>query len=62
MSSTKPNICWTSSRRGSRLEHVKLGFKWKNIAFAKTRYKQGDELVLLENRGTTFSIGAEYIY
>ena len=42
--------------------HVKLGFKWKNIAFAKKRYQQGDELVLLENRGTSFSIGAEYIY
>jgi outer membrane receptor protein involved in Fe transport len=43
-------------------EHVKIGFKWKNIAFAKKRYQQGDELVLLENRGTSFSIGAEYIY
>jgi outer membrane receptor protein involved in Fe transport len=43
-------------------EHVKLGFKWKNIAFAKKRYQQGDELVLLENRGTSFSISAEYIY
>ncbi len=43
-------------------DHVKLGFKWRNIAFAKEQYKQGDELVLLENRGTTVSIGAEYIY
>ena len=42
--------------------HVKLGLKWKNIAFAQKRYKQGDQLVLLENRGTTVSIGAEYIY
>ena len=30
-------------------EHVKLGFKWKNIAFAKIRYQQSSELVLLEN-------------
>ncbi|MGB5524124.1 MAG: outer membrane beta-barrel protein [Polyangiales bacterium] len=43
-------------------EHVKLGFKWKNIALARRRYKQGDELTFLENRGTTVSIGAEYIY
>ena len=43
-------------------DHVKLGFKWKNIAFAKKRYQQGNELVLLENVGTTVSIGAEYIY
>jgi outer membrane receptor protein involved in Fe transport len=43
-------------------EHVKLGFKWKNIAFARKRYQQGNELVLLENRGTSVSIAAEYIY
>ncbi len=43
-------------------QHVKLGFKWKNIALARRRYKQGDELTFLENRGTTVSIGAEYIY
>jgi hypothetical protein len=43
-------------------EHVKLGLKWKNIAFAKQRYKQGNELVFTENFGTTVSIGAEYIY
>jgi hypothetical protein len=42
--------------------HVKLGLKWKNIAFAKQRYEQGGTLVLLENYGTTVSIGAEYIY
>ncbi len=42
--------------------HVKIGFKWKNIAFARKRFKQGDEEVLLVNRGTTVSIGAEYIY
>jgi outer membrane receptor protein involved in Fe transport len=42
--------------------HVKIGLKWKNIAFAKKRFKQGGELVLLENFGTTVSIGAEYIY
>lgn len=42
--------------------HVKIGLKWKNIAFAKKRFKQGGELVLLENYGTTVSIGAEYIY
>jgi hypothetical protein len=42
--------------------HVKLGFKWKNIAFARKRFQQGNELVLVENRGTSFSIGAEYIY
>ena len=42
--------------------HVKLGLKWKNIAFAKQRYQQGSELVLLENFGTSVSIGAEYIY
>jgi len=42
--------------------HVKIGFKWKNIAFAKKRFQQGNELVLVENRGTTFRIGAEYIY
>jgi hypothetical protein len=42
--------------------HVKIGLKWKNIAFARGRYKQGDELVLLTNFGTTVSIGAEYIY
>jgi hypothetical protein len=43
-------------------DHVKLGLKWKNIAFAKRRFQQGDELVLLENVGTSVSIGAEYIY
>jgi outer membrane receptor protein involved in Fe transport len=43
-------------------EHVKVGFKWKNIALARRRYKQGNELTFLENRGTTVSIGAEYIY
>jgi len=43
-------------------EHVKIGFKWKNISFARKRYEQGNQLVLLENRGTSFSIGAEYIY
>ena len=43
-------------------EHVKLGFKWKNIAFAKIRYQQANELVLLENLGTTVSVSAEYIY
>jgi hypothetical protein len=42
--------------------HLKVGFKWKNIAFAKKRFQQGNELVLVENRGTSFSIGAEYIY
>jgi hypothetical protein len=42
--------------------HVKLGLKWRNIAFAKQRYEQGSELVLLENFGTSVSIGAEYIY
>jgi outer membrane receptor protein involved in Fe transport len=42
--------------------HVKLGLKWKNIAFAKKRYEQGGELVLLQNYGTTVSISAEYIY
>ena len=42
--------------------HVKIGFKWKNIAFARKRFEQGGELVLNQNRGTTFSIGAEYIY
>jgi outer membrane receptor protein involved in Fe transport len=43
-------------------DHVKLGFKWKNIAFAKKQYEQGNQLVLVANRGTSFSIGAEYIY
>lgn len=43
-------------------EHAKLGFKWKNIAFAKRRYKQGDEITFIEYRGTTVSISAEYIY
>jgi hypothetical protein len=43
-------------------DHVKLGLKWKNIAFARQRYQQGSELVLLENYGTTVSIGAEYVY
>ncbi|MEM8610182.1 MAG: carboxypeptidase regulatory-like domain-containing protein [Myxococcota bacterium] len=43
-------------------EHLKLGFKWKNIALARKRYKQGNELVLLENFGSSVSIGAEYIY
>ncbi len=43
-------------------EHVKLGFKWKNIALARVRYKQGDELTFLQNWGSTVSIGAEYIY
>lgn len=43
-------------------EHVKLGFKWKNIALARRRYKQGDEFTFLENRGTNVSISAEYIY
>jgi len=42
--------------------HVKMGLKWKNIAFTKARYQQGDELVLLKNFGTSVSIGAEYIY
>jgi len=42
--------------------HVKLGLKWKNIAFAKKRFEQGGELVLLQNYGTTVSISAEYIY
>jgi hypothetical protein len=42
--------------------HVKVGLKWKNIAFAKKRYQQGGELVLLQNFGTTVSISAEYIY
>jgi hypothetical protein len=42
--------------------HAKLGFKWKNIAFARRRYKQGNALTFLENRGTTVSISAEYIY
>ncbi|NNE20750.1 MAG: TonB-dependent receptor [Myxococcales bacterium] len=42
--------------------HVKIGLKWKNIAFAKKRFEQGGNLVLLSNRGTTVSIGAEYIY
>ncbi|MFZ1865280.1 MAG: TonB-dependent receptor plug domain-containing protein [Polyangiales bacterium] len=42
--------------------HVKIGLKWKNIAFAKKRFKQGGELVLRENFGTTVSIGAEYNY
>jgi outer membrane receptor protein involved in Fe transport len=42
--------------------HVKLGFKWKNIAFAKKRFEQGGELVLLQNYGTTVSISAEYSY
>ncbi|MEM7138497.1 MAG: TonB-dependent receptor, partial [Myxococcota bacterium] len=43
-------------------EHAKLGFKWKNIALARRRYKQGNQLSFLENRGTSVSIGAEYIY
>jgi outer membrane receptor protein involved in Fe transport len=43
-------------------EHAKLGFKWKNIAFAKRRYKQGDEITFVEHRGTSVSISAEYIY
>ncbi|MEM9729223.1 MAG: carboxypeptidase regulatory-like domain-containing protein, partial [Myxococcota bacterium] len=43
-------------------EHAKIGFKWKNIALARRRYKQGDEITFLENRGTSVSIGAEYIY
>ena len=42
--------------------HVKLGFKWKNIAFARKRFEQGGQLVLLQNFGTTVSISAEYIY
>lgn len=42
--------------------HVKIGLKWKNIAFAKKRFRQGGELVLRENFGTTVSIGAEYNY
>ena len=42
--------------------HVKLGLKWKNIAFAKKRFAQRGELVLLQNYGTTVSISAEYIY
>lgn len=42
--------------------HVKLGLKWKNIAFARKRFEQGGSLVLLEDYGTTVSIGAEYIY
>lgn len=42
--------------------HVKIGLKWKNIAFARKRFEQGGNLVLLSNRGTTVSIGAEYIY
>jgi len=43
-------------------ENVKLGFKWKNIALARKQFKQGDELTFVQNRGTTVSIGAEYIY
>jgi len=43
-------------------KHAKLGFKWTNIAFARKRFKQGNEITFLENRGTTVSIGAEYIY
>ena len=43
-------------------EHAKLGFKWKNIAFAKRQYKQGDEITFIEHRGTSVSISAEYIY
>ena len=43
-------------------EHAKLGFKWKNIAFAKRQYKQGDEITFIEHRGTSISISAEYIY
>jgi hypothetical protein len=43
-------------------EHAKLGFKWKNIAFAKRQYKQGDEITFVEHRGTSVSISAEYIY
>ncbi|MGB5811112.1 MAG: carboxypeptidase regulatory-like domain-containing protein [Polyangiales bacterium] len=43
-------------------EHTKLGFKWKNMALARRRYKQGDQITFLENRGTTVSISAEYIY
>ena len=43
-------------------DHLKVGFKWRNIAFTRVRYKQGDEEVLLENLGTSVSIGAEYIY
>jgi hypothetical protein len=42
--------------------HVKLGLKWKNIAFARKRYEQGGQLVLLSNYGTSVSISAEYIY
>jgi hypothetical protein len=42
--------------------HVKLGFKWQNIAFARKRFTQGGQEVLVANRGTTVSIGAEYIY
>jgi len=41
---------------------VKLGLKWKNIAFARKRYKQGDEMVFLQNRGTTVSVGASFNY
>ena len=43
-------------------DHASVGFKWKNIAFARKRYQQGNELVLLENRGTSVGISAEYIY
>jgi hypothetical protein len=42
--------------------HVKIGLKWKNIAFTKQRYRQGGQLVNLENFGTSVSIGAEYVY
>ena len=34
----------------------------ENIALARVRYKQGDELTFLQNWGSTVSIGAEYIY
>ena len=43
-------------------DHVKLGLKWKNIAFARRRYKQGDQLVLVQDFGTSVGLSAEYIY
>ena len=43
-------------------EHWKLGAKWKNIAFTKVRYEQGDVQVFEKNLGTSVSISAEYSY
>jgi outer membrane receptor protein involved in Fe transport len=48
--------------RWEATEHLNLGFKWKNIAFAKRQYKQGNEFTFREDRGTTVSISAEYNY